>query len=140
MNNFLYRFRSAVARFMYGRNGVDQLGWATLIAEVALSLLSGFMRVRILYAVLRLLSTALTVLLFYRMFSRNLVKRRAENERFLRWWYPVRTGWRDARMRRADTAHKYVKCSCGAWCRVPKNVGKVELMCPKCGEKKIVNT
>ena len=140
MNNFLYRLRSAAARFMYGRSGIDQLGWALLIAEFVLSILSGLIRPGLVSLLLRMLSVALTVLLFYRIFSRNVVKRRAENERFLRWWIPVRTGFRDARERRADKAHKYVKCSCGAWCRVPRGVGKVELMCPKCGAKTIVKT
>ena len=139
MNNFLYRLRNAVARFMYGRCGVDQLGWAMLIAEVTLSLLSGFVP-SALRTALHLAATVLWVLLLYRTFSRNIEKRRAENERFLRWWIPVRTGFRDARSRRADKAHKYVKCSCGAWCRVPRGVGKVELMCPKCGAKTIVKT
>ena len=140
MNDFLYRLRSAVARFMYGRSGVDQLGWAILLTELVLSFLSGLVRADALSASLRLASMVLTVLLFYRTFSRNVAKRRAENERFLQWWIPVRTGFRDARQRRADKAHKYVKCSCGAWCRVPRGVGKVELMCPKCGAKTIVKT
>ncbi len=140
MKNFIYRMYSAAARFMYGRSGIDQLGWALLIAEFVLSILSGLIRPGLVSMLLRMLSVALTVLLFYRIFSRNVVKRRAENERFLRWWIPVRTGFRDARERRADKAHKYVKCSCGAWCRVPRGVGKVELMCPKCGAKTIVKT
>ncbi len=139
MNGFLYRLRSAAARFMYGRYGVDQLGWAILAVEIALSLISGFSP-SAARSVLHLLATALWVLLLYRTFSRNAEKRRAENERFLRWWVPVRTGFRDARHRRADKAHKYVKCSCGTWCRVPRGVGKVEMMCPKCGAKTIVKT
>ena len=141
MSGFLYHFRCAVARFMYGRNGIDQLGWATLAAELALSFLAAaFARNRTVWMALRLLTMALTVLLFYRMLSRNLPKRRAENAWFLRWWTPLRTGFRDARYRRADKAHKYVKCSCGAWCRVPRGVGKIEMVCPKCGEKKILKT
>jgi hypothetical protein len=139
MNGFLYRLQSAAARFMYGRNGTDQLGWAMLATEAALSLISGFVAPAA-RSVLGLLAAALWVLLLYRVFSRNVAKRRAENEWFLRWWRPVRTGFRDARARRADKAHKYVKCSCGAWCRVPRGVGKVELMCPRCGAKTIVKT
>lgn len=140
MNRLFYRLRDALARFMYGRNGVDQLGWAILLAELALSFASGLARPSAVASVLRLLSTALTALLFYRLLSRNIAKRRAENERFLRWWIPVRTGFRDARSRRADKAHKYVKCSCGAWCRVPRGVGRVELVCPKCGTKTTLKT
>ena len=141
MSSFLYRLRNSLARFMYGRNGLDQLGWAIFAAELALSVLAAiFARVQVMWMLLRLLAMALTIVLFYRMLSKNLQRRRAENAWFLRWWTPLRTGFRDARYRRADKAHKYVKCSCGAWCRVPRNVGKVELMCPKCGEKKIVKT
>lgn len=140
MNGFLYRLRCAAARFMYGRSGVDQLAWAILIAELVLRLLSSLAPVRAVGMALHAASLALTVLLFYRILSRDVEKRRAENARFLRWWIPVRTGFRDARARRADKAHKYVKCSCGTWCRVPRGVGKVELMCPKCGAKTIVKT
>ena len=138
--NLLYRVRNAMARFMYGRNGVDQLCWAMLALEIALSLIAGIVRVQAAQSVLRLLSTVLLVLVGCRMLSRNLTKRRAENAKFLYWWGPVRTGFRDWRFRRADKTHKYVKCGCGAWCRVPKGVGKVELVCPKCGEKTIVKT
>ncbi len=140
MNGFLYRLRDAIARFMYGRSGVDQLGIALLVAELVLSFLGGLIPLRAVGAALRLLSLVLTVLLFYRTLSRNVAKRRAENARFLQWWTPVRTGFRDVRARRADKAHKYVKCSCGTWCRVPRGVGKVELMCPRCGAKTIVKT
>ena len=138
--NFLYRIRNAMARFMYGRNGVDQLCWAMLALEAVLYLAAGFVRARSVQAAMQLLGTALVILVFYRMFSRNLTKRRAENAKFLYWFDPKLTRFRNWRCRRADKAHKYVKCGCGAWCRVPKGVGKVELMCPKCGEKTIVKT
>ena len=140
MSGFFDRLRGAIARFMYGRSGIDQLGMALLVGEFALSFASALVPLRAVREVLRLLSMALTVLLFYRVFSRKVDRRRAENARFLQWWLPVRTGFRDARLRRADKAHKYVKCSCGAWCRVPRGVGKVELMCPKCGAKTVVKT
>lgn len=127
-------------RFMYGRNGVDQLIWAMIIAEIALSLISSFVRVALVYRVLRALSLVLLGLAVYRMLSRDLPRRRAENEKFLRWWGPKRDAIAGARSRRADKEHKYVRCSCGATCRVPRGVGKIELTCPKCGKKKIVKT
>lgn len=140
MNGFFYRMQNYVARFLYGRNGMDQLGWATLVAELILSLVTPLVRVRGLWMLLRFVSLALTALFLFRFLSRNLFRRRAENAAFLRLWTPVRTGFRDARQRWGDKSHKYVKCDCGVWCRVPRNVGKVELMCPKCGAKKIVKT
>lgn len=137
---FLYRVRDAVARFMYGRNGVDQLCWALVIAEVVLTLLARLINIPAVTAAVNLVTTVMIALALYRMLSRNLYKRREENARFLRWWGPIAGRFRGASARRADSAHKYVKCACGAMCRVPRGVGKVELTCPKCGQKKIVKT
>ena len=125
---------------MYGRNGVDALSWALVVLEVVLSLLSAFIHVRGVSQVLYLVSTALMFVVLLRIFSRNLARRQAENAKFLTWWTPKANAIRGARARRADKAHKYVRCSCGAYCRVPRGVGKIELTCPKCGRKKVNKT
>ena len=141
MSNFVYKIRCALARFMYGRNGIDQLGRVTLYGIVALCVVRMFVqRVPIAVSILSLAETVLWVLLLCRMFSKNLEKRRAENAKFMAWWGPKQADLRGAKARRADTAHKYVRCSCGTYCRVPRNVGKVELTCPKCGAKRVVKT
>ncbi len=141
MSNFVYKIRCALARFMYGRNGIDQLGRVTLYGIVALCVVRMFVqRVPIAVSILSFAETVLWVVLLCRMFSKNLDKRRAENAKFMAWWEPKRNELRGARARRADTAHKYVRCSCGTYCRVPRNVGKVELTCPKCGAKRVVKT
>ena len=132
------KFRDALYRFMYGRNGVDALNWALFAVELVLSLLSSFVRVQAVAATLYFLSVVLMFVVLIRIFSRNLTQRRAENARFLSWWAPKANAMRGAKARRADKAHKYVRCSCGAYCRVPKGVGKVELTCPKCGRKKVI--
>lgn len=134
------RFRDALCRFMYGRNGVDALNWALVILELVVSVVCSFVRVRAVASVLSFLSFVLMFIVLIRIFSRNLDQRRAENARFLAWWTPKANAIRGAKARRADKAHKYVRCSCGAYCRVPKNIGKVELTCPKCGKKKVVKT
>ena len=38
------KFRDALYRFMYGRNGVDALNWALVILELAVSILRGYRR------------------------------------------------------------------------------------------------
>ena len=134
------KFRDALYRFMYGRNGVDALNWALFAVELVLSLLSSFVRVQAVAATLYFLSVVLMFVVLIRIFSRNLARRQAENAKFLTWWTPKANAIRGAQARRADKAHKYVRCSCGAYCRVPKNIGKVELTCPKCGKKKVVKT
>ncbi|MBR6738267.1 MAG: hypothetical protein IKL99_01205 [Oscillospiraceae bacterium] len=138
--NFLYRIRCAMARFMYGRNGVDQLSWALLIFELAISLLVPMLGIDALTIAAQIVSYICSFLIFFRIFSRNLPKRRAENAKFMGWWQPKRNAIAGAKARNADKEHKYVKCTCGTYCRVPKNVGKIELTCPKCGAKKIVKT
>ena len=134
------RFRDALCRFMYGRNGVDALNWALIALVLVLSVVCSFVRVRAVVSVLSFLSFVLMFIVLIRIFSRNLARRQAENAKFLTWWTPKANAIRGAKARRADKAHKYVRCSCGAYCRVPKNIGKVELTCPKCGKKKVVKT
>ena len=134
------KFRNALYRFMYGRNGVDALSWALVVLEVVLSLLSSFIHVRGVSQALYFVSTALMFVVLLRIFSRNLARRQAENAKFLTWWTPKANAIRGARARRADKAHKYVRCSCGAYCRVPRGVGKIELTCPKCVRKKVIKT
>ena len=66
----------------------------------------------------------------FRVFSRNLPRRREENARFLRWMRTARG--RMARLR--DREHRYFPCpGCGATCRVPRGKGTLRITCPKCG-------
>ena len=125
---------------MYGRNGADQLCWAILIAELALSFLVGIVNNPFFSIFVHYATLFLSVYLLFRIFSCNLEKRRAENAKFMQWWGPKQNALRGAKARRADKTHKYVKCSCGTYCRVPRGVGRVELTCPKCGKKQIVKT
>lgn len=132
------KLRNALSRFMYGRNGVDALSWALFGLELLLSIIGSLVRGQAASAALYFATTVLMFVILLRMLSRNLTQRRAENARFLSWVSPALNNMRGAQARRADTAHKYARCSCGAWCRVPRGVGKVELTCPKCGRKKII--
>lgn len=137
MRNFLYRFTSAIARFMYGRNGPDQLNTALLILYVIVWAAQLFAsRVTVLAAVLNALSVLLALLVLFRLFSRNLARRRAENARFLSWWLPIKNRVSGVRQRSLDKEHKYFTCkNCRTICRVPAGKGKIEITCPKCGEK-----
>ena len=72
------RFRDALCRFMYGRNGVDALNWALFALELALSVVCSFVRVRTVANVLSFLSFVLMFIVLIRIFSRNLDQRRQE--------------------------------------------------------------
>lgn len=139
MRNFIYRVSSALARFMYGRNGSDQLNMALLVVYLAVWILQVVLvRFQTARLVLEAVALVLIVVVFFRMFSKNLPRRRAENAKFLSWWAPVRNRTAASRQRRLDKEHKYFTCkNCKTVCRVPAGKGKVEITCPKCGRKMI---
>ena len=136
---FFARMRDAMARFMYGRNGVDQLNIAMLWVSIGADLLATIlMRQRngLAYVGLALYygSVVLWVLVLFRMFSRNLYKRQAENQKWLQARSLAPGAASAAKARRADTEHKYFTCKrCKTICRVPVGKGKVIITCPKCG-------
>ena len=86
------KFRDALYRFMYGRNGVDALNWALVILELAVSILSSIIRVQGVSQALYFVSMVLMFIVLIRIFSRNLARRQAENAKFLTWWAPRRQG------------------------------------------------
>ena len=137
MRSFFYKLSSALARFMYGRNGTDQLNWAILVVYLVMWVLRtvvSVLDIALAAAVIDLLMLALAVALLWRTFSRNLSKRRAENQKFVNWWYPIKGRFAAAKARRADKDHKYFTCkNCKTICRVPVGKGKIVITCPKCG-------
>ncbi len=138
MRNFFQKLQNAMARFMYGRNGTDQLNLAILAVYMVLFLLgtpiASLLHSQLLYRIIHFLTLLLAVALVWRTFSKNLDKRRAENAKFLAWWHPVKNRFAGAKARRQDKDHKYFTCkNCKAICRVPAGKGKIQITCPKCG-------
>ena len=140
MRNVFYKLQCALVRFMYGRNGTDQLNrailWAYLGLWLAGILLGGISDSALLHSLVSFLMTALAAVLLWRTFSKNLPRRRAENQRFLAWWQPIRSRMAGARARRQDREHRYFTCrACKTICRVPAGKGRIVITCPKCGGK-----
>ena len=112
--SFFQKLSNALSRFMYGRNGSDQLGWASIILLLVLNTVNLFLRSSSSDTVYMLLTTAdlvLMVWILFRMFSRNLPKRRRENAWFLA---KIVNPVKNRRMRSMDKQHKYFTCpKCG---------------------------
>ena len=128
---------NAIVRFMYGRNGMDQLNrglfWGYMGVFLG-QLLFSMLRLRVPALICEILLWPLMALIFFRMFSKNLPKRRGENQKFLNWWWGIKRRNADAKARHADRDHKYFTCkTCGTICRVPVGKGKIIITCPKCG-------
>lgn len=136
---FFQRIGGAFARFMYGRNGWDQLNQALFrgylvlwVAQILCSFLKRGLAVRILDGVLFFLM----LVLFFRMFSKNLYKRRTENQKWVNWYCGLKNRSAGARARHADKGHKYFTCKqCKTICRVPAGKGRIVITCPKCGSQ-----
>ena len=133
--------REKLARFMAGRNGVDQLGRAVMFGPLILLLVSMFTHGR-LSSVLFILVLLGIVYMYFRMFSRNVAKRRAENAWYLSRTRSIRTYFRSLGERwKQRREYKFFRCpSCGTLLRVPRGKGKIKIVCRKCGNSFIKNT
>lgn len=152
------KFRERMYRFMQGRNGADAYcrflntaGFVCLMAALLFTVLSrGFIGKNadaslvflILYLVFYVVGIVLMVYTMFRMFSRKVGKRQAENTRFLyrqnRWqrkWNGMKQQWKERK------THRYFRCpKCRLKLRAPKGKGKIRITCSRCGEKFIKKT
>ncbi len=125
-------------RFMYGRYGNDTLNRFLMLVSLLLLAVSSFFR----FMFPSFLVLALLGLCYYRMLSRNIKRRQAENRWFLSLWLPCKRRLLDWNARLHDSkTHKYYKCSqCKTWLRVPRGKGKINIKCPKCGNQFVKKT
>jgi len=131
--NFLQKIREALARFMQGRHGADNLSMATLIAGLVLSLLGSFTG----WGVLTLLGLVLYGWTLFRMLSRNNEARIRENQKYL----ALTSGWKTSGsqfVRRLKNRKEFVyfKCpECKVLLRSKRGSGMKEITCPRCGKQ-----
>lgn len=122
--------KQKIQRFMMGRYGADQLGQILMGLSVVFLLVSLFTRWDIFY----ILVLAVMGYEYYRMMSRKIEKRYAENQKFLNWRYRLTVKWnrKKEHFRQCKTHHFYKCPSCRQKVRVPKGKGKICITCPKC--------
>ena len=140
LQDALQKLRIAAGRFMLGRNGMDQLNyallWAYLILRVVRAVAVAASRSLVIGVVFNVLTDVLLIAMAFRVLSRNLPRRQAENLRWLNWWQRTRRIADGAVKRHRDREHKYYTCKqCGTVCRVPVGKGNIVITCPKCGAK-----
>ena len=128
--------RERLARFMAGRNGNDQLNRFLLIVDMLLLLLSALLsRANRLGSLLYTLVLAVLIYTYYRMLSRDLYRRRSENEWYIRKRQKLESRGRVLRERwKQRKDYKFFTCpACKAVMRVPRGRGKIRIVCHKCG-------
>lgn len=122
--------RQKMQKFMMGRYGADQLGQLLMGVSVILLLISMFTKWEVFY----ILALGLMVYEYYRMMSRKVEQRYAENQKFLNWRYHLAVKWnREKEHLKQRKIYHFYKCpSCKQKVRVPKGKGKICITCPKC--------
>ena len=116
---------------MYGRYGSDTLNKTLIIiytvAVIVSTVLSLFIDSIWFSLFYFIFSITLIYIIFFRMFSRNIQKRRRENDKFCGFFKLRRNKFRDRK------THIYKKCPhCKAVLRLPKAKGKHTVICPRC--------
>ena len=139
--SFWQKIKQSFRNFMNGRNGVDQLSmallWTGLLAYLLGSIV-GSIQVSVVFPLigmlLNLVGFAAYVFSIFRLFSRNIEKRRAENRRYVTMMEKKSTERRQAKVRFQNRKkYKYFKCpGCKAWLRLPRGSGVVTVTCSRC--------
>ena len=138
--SFWEKIKQSLRNFMAGRNGADRLGltllWTGLILYILGTLIGAASGTfwMLLGSLLNLAGFACYVLCIYRMFSRNLTKRQAENRRFESACARSKTQLRQAKNRfKNRKKYKYFRCpKCHAWLKLKRGSGEGTLTCGKC--------
>ena len=124
------RIKMAMVRFMQGRNGVDNLGYHALWGGLILLIVNMFLG----SLLLNLIGNVMYFYALFRMLSRNIVKRQAENSRYVHFMNNWQKEVKQFFLRLKGTKeYKYFRCpGCKQLIRVPRGRGKLRITCPKC--------
>lgn len=129
-----YLMKQKLMQFMYGRNGFDLYSRFLTYLALLLWLLSIIIK-NTVGTLLYYAGIAAIIYCYFRVFSKNLTKRRAENAKYYQQRTKVVNGFRNWSDRRKQSkSYKFFRCpSCKAMLRVPRGKGKIRITCRKCG-------
>ena len=125
-----YRIKMAIARFMQGRNGVDNLGYHALWTGLVIVIVNTFIG----SLILGVIGNALYIYALFRMLSRNVAKRQEENRRYVRFVHNWKTEVKQFFMRlKGSREYKYFRCpACKTRLRLRRGCGEKHITCPVC--------
>ena len=133
-----YGFRYRLAQFFAGRNGADTIYFVCFTLSLVFIFLSGIfytcIPLRYTFFALYFISLGYSI---FRLFSRNLAKRRAENAAFRRAFGKLFLPFRRLSLRiRNRKTHVFRKCPhCKNTLRLARIPGEHTVRCPACGER-----
>lgn len=128
------RMKEKLIRFMQGRYGVDSFSKFLLVFGLVIVMFSSIFGGENISTIGYVLGWIVIIYCYFRMFSKNVTKRYAENQTFLAKTYKIRCFFQRQKNEWSQRkAYHIYKCpSCGQKIRIPKGKGKIEVRCPKC--------
>lgn len=126
-NELRYRF----SKFMQGRYGVDSLSRFLSVVLLVIIILGMFIRIPLSGTI----TLVILVILYWRMFSRNIPKRYEENQKFLQIRDKLLGRFSDfgSNMSQMKDYHIYKCPRCNQKIRIPRGKGHIMVRCPRCG-------
>ena len=128
--NFFARLTASLQRFMQGRYGSDSLNQFLIYLWLFEAVLNLFFH----SFILAIFGYVLCFLVFYRMLSKNIIKRQKENATYYRYSEKAKHYFNHIYVRFRDRKiARFFHCPyCGAPIRMPRKIGKFDINCPKC--------
>ena len=138
MNKITEKF----AKFMYGRYGTDKLNMFLVIMLLVFAVGNFSVRNEYFSMVFTSWEFLLIFLIYYRMFSKNISKRYAENQKYLSIENRVRRFFGKSKymQQQRKEFHIYTCPQCKQKIRIPRRKGKISIRCPKCGNEFVKNS
>ena len=130
-------FKNKLARFMWGRNGIDALYYFQFVLFMLLWILQYIVRSDLAKALISIASLILAGIMIFRFMSKDLVRRRKENQKFLGIWKGIK-GFFLLQKNKIRDFKKFVykKCPhCKANLRLPRKKGTHSVVCPRCKKR-----
>lgn len=126
MNNW----KMKLTQWMQGRYGPDALYKDSVWLYIFIAVLNLFLR----SILLSILTTAILIWTFSRVFSKDRAKRAEENRRYLQWKDKQVKMLRQLKNRwKERNTHRYRRCPhCHTTLRLTKQIGTIKVNCPVC--------
>lgn len=121
--------KEKLQRFMWGRYGNDRFNQFLMMVAMLLLIISLF-GVDFCYP----LAFVILVYAYYRMFSKKIYARAAENQKYMKYEMKVRSAFQKKKNEwQQRKTYRIYKCpTCRQKIRVPKGRGKIAIRCRKC--------
>ena len=125
------------SRYGFGQRYADRINLCLLVTYFVLGVVNMIVRNVVATYILSALSVATVAYLLFRIFSRNIPARRAENEAFCLFFRAIGGFFKYNFRKIKDVGRaRYRKCRfCGATLRLPIRRGKHTVCCPRCKER-----